>query len=65
MVFHEAGYKGGSEAFISNFSASRYPGAPLLQWMGMTTEKEFPAMTPWRATLRSWELAPNPALLTP
>lgn len=47
MVFHEAGYKGGSEAFISNFSAGRYPGAPLLQWMGMTTVKEFPAMTLW------------------
>ena len=38
IVFHEAGYRGSSRAFIENFSAGRYFGVPLLQWYGLTIE---------------------------
>lgn len=47
VVFHADGYRGSSETFISNFSEGRSVGVPLLQWMGLTTEKTFPAMTRW------------------
>jgi hypothetical protein len=47
LVFHEGGYKGGSKTFIENFAAKRYVGVPYLQWMGMTSEATFPAMSRW------------------
>jgi len=47
VVFHEAGYKDGSQALIDNFAARRFIGVPLLQWMGMTTEKDYPMMSQW------------------
>ncbi len=56
VVFHADGYQGGSDALIENFSAGRYIGAPLLQWMGLTLDPEraaeagaepFPAMQRW------------------
>jgi hypothetical protein len=36
VVFHQDGYKGGSQAILENFAERRYFGVPLLQWMGMT-----------------------------
>jgi hypothetical protein len=36
VVFHEAGYRGGSQALIDNFTAGRYVGVPLLEWAGLT-----------------------------
>jgi hypothetical protein len=38
VVFHEDGYRGGSSALIENFSAGRYLGVPLLQWLGLTVD---------------------------
>ncbi len=36
ILFHPAGYKGGSQSLSDNFSAGRYVGVPLLEWAGMT-----------------------------
>ena len=38
VVFHEHGYKDGSQSIIENFSEGRYMAVPMLQWLGMTTE---------------------------
>ena len=56
IVFHPAGYRGASSAFLTNFAAGRYVGTPLLQCYGMTIEpkralaegsKPFPSMLRW------------------
>ena len=47
IVFHEGGYKGGSRVLIENFTAGRFIGVPLLEWMGMTSGREFPSMSCW------------------
>lgn len=47
VLFHPAGYKGGSDSLIEAFSAGRPFGVPLLAWWGLTTEAAFPAMTRW------------------
>lgn len=55
IVFHEAGYRGASRAYIENFSCGRYVGVPLLEWAGMTIEKKrhnnpavaYPEMIKW------------------
>ncbi len=56
VVFHEGGYRGGSGSLIENFSAGRYIGVPVLQWLGMTAEgtravelgiKPYPKMLKW------------------
>lgn len=56
VVFHPHGYKGSSDAFISNFQEGRYIGVPLLQWYGMTLDERnaqaqgkaaFPQMQRW------------------
>ncbi|HKE22045.1 MAG TPA: hypothetical protein VKB88_06615 [Bryobacteraceae bacterium] len=46
VVFHPAGYRGGSQAIITNFSQRRYVGVPLLVWMNLTDER-YPAMMRW------------------
>lgn len=35
IVFHSGGYRGGSAAILENFSAGRYFGVPLLEWLQM------------------------------
>lgn len=40
VVFHEAGYRGGSGALVENFEAGRYIGVPLLEWAGLTATDE-------------------------
>ena len=47
IVFHPDGYHGSSSWILDNFRQSVYPGLPLLVWMGLTTNEEFPAMTRW------------------
>lgn len=56
VVFHPTGYHGGSDNIIENFSAGKYFGVSLLNWMGMTTEPRhatedsvavFPRMQHW------------------
>lgn len=56
VVFHEAGYKGGSRNIIENFSQGRYFGVPMLQYYGLAYEEllanergvaPFPYMARW------------------
>lgn len=56
IVFHAAGYKGGSEHLLQSFADGYYLALPLLQWAGMTYEPKkakelnrepFPKMTRW------------------
>lgn len=56
VVFHEAGYRGGSRAILENFQAGHYFGVPMLQWLGMTYEEDqaashgvapYPHMVQW------------------
>jgi hypothetical protein len=45
IVFHDAGYRGGSEAILSSFESEPPIGVPYLRWLGMT--KAFPDMANW------------------
>jgi hypothetical protein len=56
VVFHDQGYKGGGATLRENFSEGRYIGVPLLQWYGLTREREeggdpkgavYPRMARW------------------
>lgn len=56
VVFHAHGYRGASESYLENFREGRYPGVPLLQWMGLTADekrapglgvKPYPHMIRW------------------
>lgn len=55
-VFHENGYRGGSNSLIENFTEGRYIGVPMLQYLGLTAEPKraetlgiapYPAMIKW------------------
>ena len=46
VVFHAAGYRGGSRTIIENFSAGRYIGVPFLKWIGLTGDA-YPEMIRW------------------
>ncbi|HEU4329242.1 MAG TPA: hypothetical protein VFS21_39245 [Roseiflexaceae bacterium] len=39
VVFHAGGYKGGNDSLIENFTAGRYIGLPMLQWVGMALDE--------------------------
>lgn len=50
FVFHEKGYRGGSNSIIENFREGRYFGVPVLEWLGMTTTSGsiiYPDMIKW------------------
>lgn len=52
FVFHNEGYQGGGNSIIENFSAGRYIGVPVLQWLGMTAAPgsdtgAYPEMIKW------------------
>jgi hypothetical protein len=56
IVFHDAGYRGGSRAIVENFAAGCYFGVPILEWLGLTTTgkraqelgvEAYPAMLGW------------------
>jgi hypothetical protein len=56
VVFHPAGYRGGSQSLLDNFAAGRYLGVPMLQWLGMTYDENgaraagtlpYPTMRTW------------------
>jgi len=38
VVFHDGGYRGWSTSLIENFTAGRYIGVPMLQWLGLTAD---------------------------
>jgi hypothetical protein len=33
VLFHEHGYRGGSQSLIENFTSGRFVGLPMLQWL--------------------------------
>ena len=47
IVFHPDGYRKSSDWILNNFRQGIYPGLPLLVWMGLTTNEDFPRMTRW------------------
>jgi hypothetical protein len=56
VVFHPAGYRGGSQSLLENFYAGRYLAVPMLQWVGMTHDdnqarslgaEPYPKMRAW------------------
>jgi hypothetical protein len=56
VLFHENGYRGGSDALIENFTQGRYFGVPMLQWLGMALDESharerglaaYPRMQKW------------------
>ena len=56
ILFHNGGYQGGGGQLIENFQNERYIGLPMLQWLGMTADKDnapamgiepFPKMIKW------------------
>lgn len=60
VVFHPSGYRDSSEALLAAFAGPMPPGAPLLQWFGLTRMQDdgsgaavFPRMSGW--------LRPEPA----
>lgn len=54
VVFHPDGYKGAAQSLLENFTCGRYLGVPLLQWYGLTRERDdgsgapvYPQMSAW------------------
>jgi hypothetical protein len=39
VVFHPAGYRGGSQSLLENFAAGRHLAVPMLQWLGLTQDE--------------------------
>jgi len=59
LVFHEHGYRGGSDSLLENFAEGRYLAVPMLQYYGMTLENRpaaergeqpYPHMISWLRT---------------
>ncbi|WP_268123502.1 hypothetical protein [Roseivirga pacifica] len=50
VVFHENGYKGDAQWLIEQLENKTYIGLPLLSWMGMCSEQDFPKMKAWMRT---------------
>ena len=59
VVFHEHGYRGGSDSLLENFAEGRYLAVPMLQYYGMTLENRpaaergeqpYPHMVSWLRT---------------
>jgi hypothetical protein len=40
VVFHGGGYQGGGKAIVDNFSQGKYFGVPMLEWLGLTADKQ-------------------------
>jgi hypothetical protein len=56
IVFHAGGYHGQAEGLVRIFSGDNPPGVPLLQWLGMTYDRQnakklntlaYPGMVSW------------------
>jgi hypothetical protein len=54
VVFHPDGYKGGSASLLENFAAGRYLAVPLLQWYGLTRERNDGSGAPVYPKMSSW-----------
>lgn len=40
VVFHEQGYRGGSQSLLNNFAEERYIALPILEWTNMAYDKK-------------------------
>jgi len=40
IMFHPAGYRGGSQSLLENFAAGRYLAIPMLQWVDITCDEK-------------------------
>jgi hypothetical protein len=47
VVFHPDGYRNQSTWLINIFRTGQNMGLPLLVWMGLSTNEEYPRMTRW------------------
>ncbi len=47
VVFHPDGYKGDAQMLIDSFETGEYKGLPLLVWMDLCEQSEFPTMKKW------------------
>jgi hypothetical protein len=56
VVFHQGGYRGGSDSLLENFAEGRYLAVPMLEWIGMSYGDKrarelgvepYPRMTRW------------------
>lgn len=52
VVFHDHGYRGGSDAILENFAVGRFLGVPMLQYYGLARfpaddGEKYPAMLKW------------------
>ena len=56
IIFHDSGYRGGSQALLDNFNAGRYIGVPILEWTGLALGEKtamargiqpYPSMLRW------------------
>ena len=65
VVFHDEGYRGGSQSLLGQFADGAYLALPMLQWLGMAYDDRhaaahgvaaFPAMLRWVRT----QEAPDP-----
>jgi hypothetical protein len=46
-VFHEEVISGNGPTLLDNFSAGRYVGVPMLQFWGLTQQRDYPRMNRW------------------
>lgn len=60
VVLHEHGYQGGGASILENFAAGRTFGVPLLQWYGLTWERDDGSGRPVYPRMHGW-LRPAPA----
>lgn len=47
IVFHEGGYQNGGKDIVRQFLGARPFGVPMLIWLGMCRQNEFPKMDCW------------------
>jgi tRNA (cmo5U34)-methyltransferase len=47
VVFHPNGYKGDAQMLIDTYESANYKGLPLLVWMDLCEQSEFPKMKKW------------------
>lgn len=63
VVFHPAGYRGASESLLAAFAGPGAPGAPLLEWFGLTRAQDNGSGAPVFPRMSGW-LRPEPAPAT-
>lgn len=57
VVFHPAGYRGGSDSLLQQFAEGRYLAVPMLQWLGMAYDADHALRhdaKPYPDAMRKW-----------